>query len=59
MSVTGCIQAHQTHLKERKNQRPVVQKKQFVPVALCRNLQHVAKFLSHSRFELCVVTKRM
>ena len=58
MSVTGCTQAHQTLLRERKNQRPVVQKKQFVPVALCRRSK-VARFLSRGRFELCVVIKRM
>ena len=43
MSVTGCTQAHQTLVKERKNQRPVVQKKQCFPVALCRSLKQCYK----------------
>ena len=45
MSVTSCTQAHQTVLWERRNQRLVMQKKQFVPAALCQSQKQCGEVL--------------
>ena len=44
-SVTSCTQVHQTLVRERRNQRPVMQKKQFVPVALCQSQKQCGEVL--------------